>query len=303
MGQVQGTGTNNPFHAGFSAAMLRQFNENDARAAIKVWVDALVKEGTFQADSTAKVYDNAAALVTALQSNEVDGVTLTVTDLFEIKDKVKFDRFIFDVNDGSYLDEYVILVHQDSDITRIEDLQDRTLNVLLHPRMCLAVPWLDTLLMERGLKPSQTSCSQVTEKTKLTQAILPVFFRQTDACLVTRKGFKTMSELNPQVGRRLRVLASSPEMVTTGFFLRAGFSKADQDKFVDKIVRIHATLAGQQVLTVFQTERLEERPTSILDKTFALLEHHRQLLAGTNNLKTAGIETTLPRRDDNGEAR
>ena len=36
-------------------------------------------------------------------------------------------------------------------------------------------------------------------------------------------GFKTMSELNPQVGRRLKVLASSAELVPTGFCFRRDY--------------------------------------------------------------------------------
>ena len=40
-----------------------------------------------------------------------------------------------------------------------------------------------------------------------------LFFRTVDACLVTESGFQTIVEMNPQVGRRLRVLASSPRIV------------------------------------------------------------------------------------------
>ena len=285
-GRAQESLTNRPFHAGFSTGMLKQFNENDAKAAIKVWVEAFVREGAFQADSSAKVYDNIGEMTAALQHNEVDGVTVTVKELFEMKERVKFDRYIFDINGGSVSDEYVLLVHQDSPFARIEDLQGRSLNILQMPRMSLAVPWLDVLLMEKGLKPAQDFFGRITEASKLTQTVLPVFFRQADACVVTRKGFKMMSELNPQVSRRLRVLATSPALVTTGFFIRTGFPKAEQDKIVEKIVAIHSSIVGQQVLTVFQSERLEERPPSILDGTFALLERHRELTGETNSVQS-----------------
>ena len=266
--------------------MLNQFNENDAKAAIKVWVEAFVREGAFQADSTAKVFDSAGDLAAAIQRQDVDGVTMPVKELFEMKDQVKFDRHIFDINGGNVEEEYVLLVHQDSPFARIEDLQGHSLNIQQQPRMSLAVPWLDVLLMEKGLKPAQDFFGRITEATKLTKIVLPVFFRQVDACLVTRKGFETMGELNPQVSRQLRVLASSPPLVTTGFFIRTGFPKTEQNKIVDKIVRIHTSVAGQQVLTVFQSGRLEERPPSILDSTFALLERHRQLIGETNSVQS-----------------
>ena len=284
-GRAQESLTNRPFHAGFSSVMLQQFNENDAKAAIKVWVEAFVREGAFQADSSAKVFDNIGEMAAEIQRQDVDGVTMPVKELFEIKDRVKFDRYIFECNNGNIEDDYVLLVHQNSPFVRIEDLQGHPLYILHQHRMSLAVPWLDVLLMEKGLKPASGFFGQMNEANKLTQTVLPVFFRQADACLVTRAGFETMGELNPQVSQQLRVLASSPPLVSTGFFLRSGFPKAEQDKLMNAIVRIHTSVAGQQVLTVFQSERLEERPPSILDGTFVLLERHRQLMNGTNSIQ------------------
>jgi hypothetical protein len=295
LGQVQSQESepNRPFRFGFSTALLGQFNENDAKAAMKVWAEALVKEQAFLADPTMRLYSDVAAIATALERKEVDGVTVTVNEFFVLRDKVKFDRFIFNVTDGSISDEYLLLVHQDSGLIRIEDLQNRSLIVLQHSRTCLAVPWLDTLLLEKGLKPLLVFCGRVTEETKLTKTVLPVFFRKADACLVTRKGFKTLGELNPQISRQMRVLASSPNMVSTGFFFRAGYSKAQQDRLVGETVRVHTTAAGQQVLVVFQTERLEEHPASVLDSALALLERHGRLARGTNRPETV-VATELP---------
>ena len=276
---------NRPFHAAFSSMILKQFNESDAKAAIKVWVEAFVREGAFQADSTAKVYDSAGDLAAAIQRQDVDGVTMQVKEFFEIKDQVKFDRYIFNTHNSSFKDEYVLLVHRDSPFVRIEDLQGRPLNILQLPQMAMADSWLDVFLMEKGLKPMKEFFGRMNEATKLTQTVLPVFFRQADACLVTRQGFETMGELNPQVSKQLRVLASSPPLVATGFFMRTGYPKAEQDKLVNTIVRIHTGVAGQQVLTVFQTERLQEEPASFMDGTLALLERHRQLLPGTNSVQ------------------
>ena len=98
---------------------------------------------------------------------------------------------------------------------------------------------------------------------------------------------------HPQVPRQLRLLASSPELVTTAFFFRAGYPKAQQDRVVGESLRVHATPAGQQVLTVFQTERLEEYPASVLDSARALLESHRRLCGGTNRLHAATVQPSL----------
>jgi ABC-type phosphate/phosphonate transport system substrate-binding protein len=292
LGQSPEAETDHPFRFGFSTGLIPDVNENDYRAAMRVWAETVIRDGVVRADPNVLFCRDLAAIVAALQSRSVDGVAATTTDFFAIQQQVKFNHCVFGVTAGSIADEYVLLVHRDSGLTQIEQLQGRSLNVQRQPQMCLALIWLDTLLLEQGRKPAVGFCSPITEEGKLTKTVLPVFFRRTDACLVTRKGFKTMSELNPQVGRQLRVLATSPEFVGTGFFLRTGYPAAQQAKCLGEFTRVHTTAAGQQILTVFQTERLEEHPVSVLDSAFALMERHRQLVSEMNRPKTVAAGGT-----------
>jgi ABC-type phosphate/phosphonate transport system substrate-binding protein len=280
--QAQEGEPDHPFRFGFSSALMQEVNENDSRAAMKVWVETLVKDGTVRADPHALYCKDLTSMAVALQNGTLDGVAVSTSELLALREQVEFNRYIFGITDASIFEEYVLLVHAQSSINRIEDLPGRSLNVLRHVRMSLAIPWLDTLLLEKGLKPAQDSCGRITEENKLTKTVLPVFFRQTDVCLVSRKGFKMMEELNPQVGRQLRVLASSPEFVAGGFFFRAGYPQAQQDKFVSEVMRVHTRPSGRQVLTVFQMDRLVEHPASVLDTAIALMGTHRRLSAGTN---------------------
>ena len=55
-----------------------------------------------------------------------------------------------------------------------------------------------------------------------------MFFRQADACIITRHGFDVMGELNPQVKRQLRVLAASKPMVANVVLFPARFFRAAQ---------------------------------------------------------------------------
>jgi ABC-type phosphate/phosphonate transport system substrate-binding protein len=296
-GQNQAPEPDHPFRFGFSASLMQEVNEADSRAAMKVWAETLVKDGTVRGNPDVLFCPDLATMVTALQNRLVDGVAAPTTEFLALRERVKFNRYVFGVTGGNLAEEYVLLVHKDSGLTELDHLRGRSLNVLKHSRTCLAIPWLDTLLLDKGLNPVRDFCGRVTEESKLTKAVLPVFFRKADACLVTLKGFKTMSELNPQVSRQMRVLASSPEFIPAAFFFRAGYPQAQQDQYVAEFTRVHATPAGQQILTVFQTERLEEHPASVLDRTFALLESHRRLLGGTNRLSAAGVETRLVRRE------
>ncbi len=47
------------------------------------------------------------------------------------------------------------------------------------------------------------------------------------------------------------------------------------------MTQIHLAPSGHQILTIFQTEMLEEHPVSVLDSILELLTTHRRLLEET----------------------
>jgi ABC-type phosphate/phosphonate transport system substrate-binding protein len=123
--------------------------------------------------------------------------------------------------------------------------------------------------------------------------VLPVFFRQADACVVTRRGFKTMSELNPQVSQRLKVLAASPGLVPTGFGFRPDYTDPLKNTIVAELARIKDSPAGAQVLTLFQSGSLEAHPLSCLDSAFELLATHQRLGGTTNDVLASNASGEL----------
>lgn len=267
--------------------LLRQFSENDARAAMKVWVETLARERGVQADPSVKIFDSYAAIETALQEQAVDGVTLPTDQFWAYGGSNYFNRALFPARGGSMTDEYVLLVRRNGGLTNLANLQGRSLAIYAHSIMSLARPWLETELLQNGLPPIARCFAGTNEFSKLTKVVLPVFFGQLDACLVDQQGFRVMAELNPQVGTQLRVLACSKPLIPVAFYFRSGYPAQPQDQVVNELARLHLTPAGQQVLTVFQTERLVELPLSCLNDSIQLLKEHRRLCQGTNALVSA----------------
>jgi phosphonate transport system substrate-binding protein len=154
--------------------------------------------------------------------------------------------------------------------------------VFSNPRTSLASTWLETRLSKEGLGRLSDVFDRVTQFSKLTRAILPVYFGQIDACLVTRQGFETASELNPQVGRQLKVLASSEALVPVVFCFRGDYKSPYRDRLLAEIGKVKTTAAGQQFMTLFQCDTLMEGPESLLASASALLQAHRDLRGETN---------------------
>jgi hypothetical protein len=102
-----------------------------------------------------------------------------------------------------------------------------------------------------------------------------------------------MIELNPQVGRQLKILLSSPAMVPFAFYFRSDYSDPVRDQIIAEIENVHLTTAGQQVLALFQCESLEVHPVSVLDSALELLATHARLSEAANHAAES-THTSIP---------
>lgn len=263
-----------PFRVAFTSSMFTEINENDARASVKVWAQTVAKERGIAAVPDALIAKDAAAMTQILRAGQVDAVGLQTDEFAAVSREVAFAHVFIAMLGGKLTEEYVVVVPRDSAVESLAQLQGRELLLFKSPRTCLAAPWLDTELRQHGQPAAGRFFGRIQRTAKLSRAILPVFFRQADAGLVTRRGFETMSELNPQIGRQLRVVAASPPVVPAVFAIRAGFQSASLPAIIASLRELHASPAGQQVLTVFQCDRLVEASPDELADSLALLAAH-----------------------------
>ena len=172
--------------------------------------------------------------------------------------------------------------------------------MLCSARASLASAWLDTLLMRKGKQPARSFFAAIIPEAKISKPVLSVFFGQLDACVVTRRGFDTMVELNPQTGRQLEVLAVSDPYVPVAFCFRKDYHSPIKNQILGEIKRWHLSPAGKQSLTIFQTDSLEEQPGNCLKSALDLLEEHENLIdaTGTGLSKRSAIDVTRGGKSD-----
>jgi ABC-type phosphate/phosphonate transport system substrate-binding protein len=179
-------------------------------------------------------------------------------------------------------EQYLILVREDSGIGSLQGLRGRSLVLHKAAITCLAPAWLQTALGAPNWSAVQAHFSVVTSEPKVSKGvILPVFFQKVDACLLTRRSFEAACELNPQVGKRLRIAAASPPLVPMLLALHKDCPPERQKAFLDAVLRLHGSPEGQQVLTLFQAGRLVARDASVLRITLELLAAADGIRAGT----------------------
>jgi phosphonate transport system substrate-binding protein len=140
---------------------------------------------------------------------------------------------------------------------------------------------LDVLLSEGNLGTQKSFFRKVEVVRKPTAAVLPVFFGSRQACVVDRIAFQVMTEMNPQVGATLQIVASSPPYVSSILCLsRKGWpSEHYRDDFQSALRDLHLEPEGRQILMLFKVDRLAPFKESSLDSLKELRNKYNRVLS------------------------
>ena len=265
-----------PFRVGFSRAMFAEINEADARAAMTVWARTLGHERGLTVDPVVRFFNDAPAMADALRDETTDAVICTYVEFRDVDERVRTGPWFGLRVAGEVTQEYVLLVDAASSHAAVADLRGKAVSLHRSPLTCLARDWLDGLAIDGGVREGASGLfGPIREVPKVTAAVLPVFFGQAEAAVATASDFRTLAELNPQIGRRLRVIARSPRLVTEVLAFRASFRSPERERLLAELERLHSSPAGQQVLTVFRGESTVALDRSALRETESFLARAR----------------------------
>jgi phosphonate transport system substrate-binding protein len=256
---------------GYSIKSLPDLDIKDVTAALDLWVKELSNEVGFTAESL--IYRDMNLFREDLKSGKVDmGIAQTV-DFFSLEKETKITPAIAKIKEGKLTDKYLLLVHKDSDCSSIKDLKKKKLAILANTDFGLL--FLNNLLVSNNLPKVHNFFSVIEEKKKPSQVILPVFFKQMEACITTEKSFKLMAELNPQVGAKLKVLASSPEIIETVSFFRKDYKDTLKQEIIKHSKNLKNYVRGEQILLLFQVDELVEISGNDLTNTRRLFNKYK----------------------------
>jgi len=256
---------------GFEAHALGNANRTDVTAAMKAWMLAVTKEQGLAYTTNFKVYDSLDDLVSALRHEQLEVFNASMDEFLILEKKVPCKGIFASLVHGKMTEQYVLLVHKDRVINGLNDLRGESIAVLDHPRTSLAPHWLDAELLRNKLPISARFFGKISHVTKPNLAVLPVFFKQMAAALVTRSSFEALGELNPQLSRQVRVLRSSPELVPgVGAYPRSANSAA-VELYRTQALKLGTTAAGKLILNLFQIEGIVEIKESELAETRSFL--------------------------------
>ena len=264
---------------GSSSLAFADVNAADAHAAVKAWAHTVATERGIPVDPALVFLTGVESIRDAMLTRKIDGMAMPTMEYWAMRRTVAIrPLLILGVRNGRPTEEYLLLVRRDNPAASLADLRGRSLMIAGDAHVSLAATWIETVLLEARLGLLETFFGKSSRAIKLSRVVLPVFFRQADACIVTREGFRLMVELNPQLGQQLRILAESPPYLPSLFCFRGDLVSAFYDKIFVGLDGVTTTAAGRQTLALFQTENVVGRPASDADATLAMLDRHQRLV-------------------------
>ncbi|MGA2150079.1 MAG: PhnD/SsuA/transferrin family substrate-binding protein [Bryobacteraceae bacterium] len=276
-GALAATDAGAPVRLAISESVVGDVNLYDARAAMQIWIKKMTQDLNLVLD--VKLFATTQEIVEGTLRGRFDCVALNVIEYRQVTDKLDSSRIV-NAAGSAGLEQYVILVKQNSGIRQLGDLKGRRLCTLKTPKMCVAPTWLFTVLEDGHYGPAEHFFGSVATDTKFSRVVLPVFFGQADACLTSKRGFDTMCELNPQVARDLKVLISSPAMVVDFYIFRKNYQSMAREKVISALSSLRSSAAGQQLATLFHFDELTVRDASCLTSALSVLERAERATAG-----------------------
>jgi ABC-type phosphate/phosphonate transport system substrate-binding protein len=261
---------------------------NDAQAALEIWLNRVSRSQEMDLAPGVEVYHDGQALMTATVEGDLDAVSLLALEYLAIRDRAGLVPVMAGSSDGSASRTYLLLVRRDSGITGLDDLANRNLLVLTGGLGRLPRLWLDVVLRREGHPDSASHFLSVKEAGKASRTVLSVFFGQAHACVVPRRTFRTMAELNPQLADELVPLATSPELLWGITCFRAGFDKDRRETISRAALEMHTDPEGMQALMLFGLDRMVRIGPSDLESVERLAREHENLAAELGNGTTSG---------------
>jgi phosphonate ABC transporter substrate-binding protein len=266
-----------PLRLAISVETLAGANVNDARAAYMVWIRQVASHyGIQTAAPVPEVFVPSEVLIRYVHQNAIDAYGITALELAKLLDWTDPDSLVLQdyLIDGM---EYLLLVHSNSHINTIADLRNGRIVSHLHRDMVLSPAWLGTLLAANNLPQADHFFAAQALNDKVNQVVLPVFFRRADAACLARRDWEMATELNPQLGRDLRVLAVSPKIIPIAMGFRRSTSAEARKALIDSIQKISSFTAGQQIVALYQSRAFGVRPITAMKTTLDMVHQYERV--------------------------
>ncbi|MFA7227710.1 MAG: PhnD/SsuA/transferrin family substrate-binding protein [Melioribacteraceae bacterium] len=275
-----------PVILGYSSIVFRDSKPQDANAAILVWTEELRRKLYLdfrqKIDLSPYIFYSFQEIKSALDEDKVDILALSTPEYFALKDRYNLLPAVAGIVDDAPYSQYVLLVRKASGFTNINDLYKKTLSQpsdMYHP---LIKMWVGSILGKNFRANKDTFFEKINAEEKESNAVYSVFFNKTDCAIVQKDVFKTLCSLNPQISNSLKIIETSPELISLINVYRKKSESRVKEILSWLANNIHKSAEGQNIVKLFKVKRLVEITDKELVSTKKLIDEYNKNIYKSN---------------------
>jgi phosphonate transport system substrate-binding protein len=250
------------FNIGFTPSVFRMVNVTDAKASSTILAQEILKQQRKQnVKGNTVIIENIVNRSEDIEKNNLDMLITTSIEFLAVRNKTKLYPFAVPMLSDSLFNRIILVVRNDSNIKSVLDLHYKKLKVELitsEDEFPIIKLWAKLILSKNKIDLDKIINSEGPRAASASTVVSSVFFRKTDAAVVVEDEYKTLVELNPQIGKQLKIIAAS-EPLLFAVACYTGKLKNNPDNLEitkSTIFNMHNTREGKEFFKIFKMKKL-----------------------------------------------
>ena len=253
-------------------------NRTDIEISLNFWARDLfvteAKKQNFIITSTqAFLFDHIEDMKNAFDQGELDLIVappLLISRYFE-REKLS-DGFV-GVLEGKKPESLVLIVRSDKNINSVKDLRGKRLGMIENDE--LADIFLDTLMLKDIKRSYKNIGLSIQQQKKNNHLILDIFFDRIDAGVVYMSSYNVMTELNPEIKSKIKILEELRIKGKNFSYFRHDYPLTES--LTNVAMGFATNPRGKQILEIFSTPEIDYCKVEDLDVFDTLYKDYLRL--------------------------
>lgn len=259
-----------PFRIILSSSMFQNAKPEDVEAATRILANELNKESTNLPDYQIEVCNNSSELQANLKT-DFDLLYISPIEYLQLKKKFSIEPALVTETRNSFGDVYYLITNKSDNINELKDLKNKSINILSNNEEQSATLWLEKILRDNNLPNRNSFFKKIVYDNKPTNIVLPVYFKKTNAAIITSASYDLLSELNPQIKNQIQILVISKPFIRAIFCFDGRNKDEKRKKFLnDYMSQIHKGTYGRQITELYMVDKLIAFKKEYLDNILDL---------------------------------
>jgi len=255
---------------GYSVESMSDINKRDLKISMVLWIEEIISQTEYTADYID--YDETQSMAKDFNTGKLDLVIdfgINFVKYYEL-DKLS-DGFRGGMKNNHH-ENIIIVLQESSSLEKFSKLRNPV----------IALQRIEEIFKIYGIVHLMNKKKNFIflETKKRSGALLKLFFNNADAALVTEKTFDFVKELNPQVGKKLKIVRVSDVKAGAYGYFHKNFDPIKREAMIKIALGLDKSVRGKQLLSLFKIDVVKKSKVSELANIKKLYEAYIKIKKG-----------------------